>query len=153
LILRRAGASIAFSYIPTLNPGNPRRPYGSAAIPSGPSKEGDPMKTALGWSALLAGLVLASPGLGNPLPSRNDLRDMVHKQPGVMPITLAPAAKATWTLTFRNELRGAVIVQTVTSVGGRTRRDKPVLLASGATVTLPFDGHKIYTIYDARSNR
>jgi hypothetical protein len=96
------------------------------------------MKSALGWIALLAGLVLASPG------------PALGQAGGAMP---APAGKPTWTLTFRNELRIAVIVQTVTSVGVLTRRDKPVLLAAGATTTVPFDGHKIYTIYDARSNR
>src|SRR5262245_25929384 len=81
------------------------------------------MNTASGgWIALLAGLVLASPG---------------------------PAM----TLTFRNELRVAVIVQTVTSVGGMTRRDKPALLPPGKMVTFDLDGDKIFTVYDARSNR
>lgn len=57
------------------------------------------------------------------------------------------------TLTFQNELRGAVLVQTVTSIGGMTRLDKPALVGSGGMVTFKFDGDKLYTIYDARSNR
>ena len=65
---------------------------------------------------------------------------------------LAGSSPAT-VLTFRNEVPTPVIVQTVTAIGVVTRRDKPTLLPPGGIVNLPFDGDKIVTIYDPRSNR
>jgi hypothetical protein len=57
-------------------------------------------------------------------------------------------------LSFKNDLRGSVVVQTVTVIRGVTRRDKPELLAPGETSsTMPQDGDKIITVYDGRSNR
>ncbi|MBY0230694.1 MAG: hypothetical protein K2W96_15515 [Gemmataceae bacterium] len=58
------------------------------------------------------------------------------------------------TITFKNELRGSVVVQTATVYRGKVNRDKPQLLAAGETSTgIPLDGDKLVIIYDGRSNR
>lgn len=57
-------------------------------------------------------------------------------------------------LTFRNDARTTVVVQTATLQHGRLRSDRPIVLRQGAFST-PVDlgGDKMITVYDGRSNR
>lgn len=67
---------------------------------------------------------------------------------------LLPAGVFASSLTFRNECRSSLVVQTSTLVRGAMQRDQPYLVRPGETTPrLPFERDKIITVYDGRSSR
>jgi hypothetical protein len=72
----------------------------------------------------------------------------------VLLVCLAPTLLRAETVMFRNECKGAVIVQTMTLVKGVLRRDQPSLLRYGeCTPKLKLDADMVITIYDGKTNR
>lgn len=77
--------------------------------------------------------------------------------PGLLAVVLVclfPSAVRADTVTFRNETRVSLVVQTATVVRGNVVRDQPCLIRPGDyTPKIILRNDKIVTVYDARTNR
>jgi hypothetical protein len=73
---------------------------------------------------------------------------------GVLLVCLAPAVARAEKVTFRNECRSPVVVQTATVDKGVLRRDEPILLQYGeCTPKIKADVDRLIMIYDGKANR
>lgn len=69
-------------------------------------------------------------------------------------LMLSSAVALADTMTFRNDSRTPVVVQTATLMNGRLKSDRPLVLRPGETGPgVMLDGDKMITVYDAKSNR
>jgi hypothetical protein len=65
-------------------------------------------------------------------------------------VVLLPALANAETLTIRNDTSTTLVVQAACVVNGGVRRDRPVPIKAGGSVTINLPGNKLINVYDAR---
>jgi hypothetical protein len=68
-------------------------------------------------------------------------------------LLLVPAVLRAETLVIRNDTSATVVVQGAYVDRGVVRRDRPMLLAPGATCSIVLPGNKLITVYDGKGIR
>jgi hypothetical protein len=68
-------------------------------------------------------------------------------------VFLLPAWIIAETVTFRNDCRVSVVVQTATVQRGVLKRDQCLLRAGESTTKMPLDSDKVITVFDGKTGR
>src|SRR5262245_35320788 len=84
---------------------------------------------------------------------RHSLGRSLPRLLALLVVLLAPAALAAETVTFRNDCRSAVTVQTVTVVNRTVKRDQYTLRSKESTPKIGLDSDRVIQITDPRTGR